>query len=120
MTVTELTKYKSAAKTDRAAVLRILGGLKELDWEPTAYDDGEERTAMAGWEKTAEAITDDLMATDESSLLVRKVIDGKTHNAVMFFVFGNSPWEVMADCSYFEEWNTDLALIEAAINLEGE
>lgn len=118
--MTALTTYKSAVKTDRAAVLRILGGLKELDWEPTSYDDGEESTAMAGWDETADAIADMLMATDESSLRVRKVIDGKTHNAVMFFVFGNSPWEVMADCSYFEEWNTDLALIEAAINLEGE
>ncbi len=117
--MTELTKYKTAAKTDRAAVLRILGGLKELDWEPTSFDDGEESTDLAGWEKSTDSIADDLMATDESSLRVRKVLDGKTHNAVMFFVFGNSPWEVVADCSYFEEWNTDLALIEAAINLEG-
>lgn len=113
----ELTTYKSAAKTDRAAVIRYIKGLGELGWEPKQHYDGESWTPIPGNFATPEEIADNLMATDEAALRLTHAERGLKAGVV--FVFGNEPYEVMADCSSYEEWDADLAAVEKAINLEG-
>lgn len=116
--MTALTTYKSKVTTDRAAVLRYLKGLGELGWTPVRRADDEEHYTVAPG-TSHEQLADDLMATDQATLYLTKGVNGEARKASMFFVFGNSPWEVAADSSYYDEWNADLALVEEAINLEG-
>ena len=116
--MTALTTYKTKATTERAAVLRYLKGLREMGWNPVSYSDGEERHKVdAGM--TDSNIADGLMSVDAATLYLKKGINGEALRAGIFFLFGNDPWEVAADSSYYDEWNADLKLVEEAINLEG-
>ena len=116
--MTALTTYKSKATTDRAAVLRYLKGLGEMGWTPVRYHDGEESFKLVAG-RSHDKIADDLMATDAATLYLTKGINGEARRASIYFVFGNDPWEIAADSSYYDEWNADLKLVEEAINLEG-
>lgn len=111
----KLTTYKTAAPTDRAAVIRIIKGMREAGWD-TVY---REKTGEIGTrvrDGSPEALTDKLMECDDGHLFWRK----GEHKGIMYFVFGNSPWEVMADSSCgTEPWDSDLRAVEEAINLEG-
>lgn len=110
-----LTTYTSAAATDKAALQRIIKGMKEAGWNPVRIYDGEESTALPSVIGVSR-LADMLMATDDVILFWRK----DRMKGTMFFVFGNSPWEVMADCSVDNGvWDADLKAVEAAINLEG-
>lgn len=106
-----LTTYKTAATSDRAAVIRYLDGLGELGWIATAYNNGDGwETFESGTSRTAKL--EEIMAADECTV---RFVNGENRGAI-FFVFGNSPWEVAADSTTAEPFATMLADVEAAIN----
>lgn len=110
-----LTTYKTGVSTDRAALYRIIKGMREAGWVPKSYSDGEESHKFAGILSENE-IADKLLETEQAWLYWRK---GELKGTMMF-VFGNEPHEVMADCSMDGGvWDADLAAVEEAINLEG-
>lgn len=113
-----LTTYKTAAKSDVAAMGRLIKGMREAGWTTYKMNDGEVTSTLESNVSLAN-LTADLYATEEAWLYWKKDFDGVTHKASMYFVFGNSPWEVMCDCSDFPEWNADLKAVEEAVNLEG-
>lgn len=112
----QLTTYQTAAASDREAVIRIVKGLAEMGWEPKAYSDGEDRYPLAGFSATPEAVADDLLACDDGTLSLQK----GENKGLIFFVFGNAPWEVAADSSAVEPFMSELATVEEAVNLEGK
>lgn len=109
----ELTKYKTAATSDKSALIRYVKGLREAGWVAVKVYDGS-NINLAGNERVIEVV-EHLIATDASTLYLQK----GEHKAAMFFVMGNCPHEVCNDSSYYDEWNADLAAVEEAINLEG-
>lgn len=117
--MTTLTTYKTAASSDRAAIIRIMKGLNELGWQTYAYHDSEERHPLL--KESPATCADRVAETDIATIYIRKeTSDPKApHRASLFFVLGNSPWEVMADCSMSDAFDPDLKAVEDAINLEG-
>lgn len=113
-----LTTYTTPAKTEGSALRRIILGMQQKGWRAYAYSDGEERHEIETVAKGS--IASLLMETEQSWLYWKKEVGDVTHKGTMMFIFGNSPWEVMADCTCDREpWDTDLAAVEKAINLEG-
>lgn len=110
-----LVTYKTPAHTDAAAITRLLTGLQTLGWQVYAVDDGEGAENCKG--ETVKQTVDRVTAVEDARVYLSKGDLG--HRACMYFVLGNSPWEVMADCSSYPEWDADLTLVEEAANLEG-
>ena len=113
-----LTAYTSAAKTDGSALRRYILGMQEAGWRAHSYSDGEERHELETVAKAS--IASLLMETEEAWLYWRKDVDGVTLKGTMYFIFQNSPSEVLVDSSMDEGvWDADLARVEKVINLEG-
>lgn len=109
----ELTKYTTAATSDKSALTRYVKGLREAGWVAVKVYDGS-NIKLSGNERVNEVV-EHLTATDASTLYLQK----GEHKAAMFFVLGNCPYEVCNNTSYYDEWNADLDAVEEAINLEG-
>lgn len=87
----------SAPSTDRAAVRQTLRALKAAGYKTTTVWDGEESTKV--WGATEAAVIEALMATDQAWLYVTQAEGLRGPKAVLLFVFGNDPEEVIADYS---------------------
>lgn len=114
-----LTTYKTAATSDTAAIARYIQGMREAGWVAVLRHDGED-TIPVHATQCAQGLSLNLAETEEAWLYWRKEHEGQTLKGTMYFIFGNSPWEVLADSSVDEGlWDADLAAVEKAINLEG-
>ena len=103
---------KAAAFAGAATALSVGG----CSWtREDEGDDGEGAENCKG--ETVKQTVDRVTAVDDARVYLSKGDLG--HKACMYFVLGNSPWEVMADCSSYPEWDADLKLVEEAANLEG-
>lgn len=113
-----LTTYTTPAKTDGSALRRLIRGMQEAGWRAVAYSDGEERHVLETVAKGS--IASLLMETEEAWLYWRKDVNGETHKGTMYFIFQDSPSEVLVDSSTDGGiWDYDLYRVENAINLEG-
>lgn len=87
----------SKPTTDRAAISRIINGLIEAGCTPTVARDGEnEDLPYKGNTKTA--VLDHLTSCDESVLFVDLPEGAGRESSHVYFVLGNDPIEVAADC----------------------
>ena len=105
-------EYPTVATSDRQALQRILERMAVRGWMVTMVHDGEEVYNYP--DHSIAAAIADATAVEECGIRLEK--DGVRGS--LFCVFGNSPWEVVADSSYFDGWNEDLMDSELEAYLE--